>query len=296
MNRASCMSTMQFRKTGSRPSLVTRLFRTQRVRHGAALIVLSSWSTSASGATVSVSGATGMVGLQVLETRDRLTVSGILQDDARQPVPAVPLQVALSGHSAEMRFFPRSPAGPPPVHALEAQTLLESDGERNTALLETDRLGRFCVALDKTAQGAQLVFHFAGSEHLLPSESALSLTPKANQVLLSFIAGDLRVALNRTPLVVQVDTRASQPAPPRTDLDLALAHRFQHTPATGRGGQHGGWASRVLPVTPQQLGSPGLGELRARFEGDDQQCVRDYRQADQDRFGESDPGTSPYRV
>jgi 5-hydroxyisourate hydrolase-like protein (transthyretin family) len=214
---------------------------------------------------VSVSGATALSGMQVLESADQLRVSGILQDDARQPVPSVPLQVALPGHSAEVQFFG---CGPDPTKP-PADSPLESDGEANTALLETDRLGRFCVQLDKVALGSRLTFHFAGTEHLLPSEQTVDLVPKANQVLLNFVASQLRVALDRSPLVIQVDTKTAKPATPRS-IALTLWRTDTHSPqqlgeaVTTVTGQ-----AAFFPVNIEQIGDPGLGELRARFEGDE---------------------------
>lgn len=256
---------MQFRKTGLAPSLVTRLFRPWGVRQAAILICLCVVHISRLcwAAKVSVSGATALVGLQVLASPDQLQVSGILQDDARQPVPAVPLQVSLSGHPAELRFY--SCTG-----GVAAERALESDGEPNTALLETDRLGRFCVALDKAAQGAQLAIHFAGAEHWLPSETSLSLAPRANQVVLAFSANELRVALDRPPLIIQVDTRTAQPAAPRS-VPVTLWRTDLRAPQ-----QLGEAVPAVIgqpaffAVTADQLGAPGLGELRARVESDAQ--------------------------
>lgn len=238
------------------------LFRPCRVRQLAALIWLCAVTGSvlARAAQVSVSGATALTGLQVLEDAERLVVSGVLADDARQPVARAPVQAAMSGQTAEVRFYPcDAPAGRVP-----------SDGEPNTALLETDPLGHFCVALDRAAQGAELTFHFAGDEHLLPSETAVSLAPKPNQVLLSFASGELRVALNHTPQVIQVNTRAARPAPPRT-VAVTLWRTDTRTPE-----QLGEAIPTVIgqpaffPVTAAQLGSPGLGELRARVESDEQ--------------------------
>lgn len=262
---------MQFRKTGRGPSLVMVLFRPCGVRQLAALIWLSAVTCSVvtQAAQVMVSGATTLTGLLVLEDADRLVVSGVLADDARQPVAGVPLQAALSGQTAEVRFYPCD-ANRPNSDGLAPAGRVPSDGEPNTALLETDRLGRFCVALDKAAQGAQLTFHFAGDEHLLPSDTAVSLAPKPNQVLLSFASSELRVALNHTPQVIQVNTRAAQPSPPRT-VAVTLWRTDAHTPE-----QLGEAVLTVIgqpaffAVTAAQLGSPGLGELRARVENDEQ--------------------------
>ncbi|HEX2878079.1 MAG TPA: hypothetical protein VHO25_00955 [Polyangiaceae bacterium] len=223
-------------------------------------------SSAAAGAQVSVSGATALVGMQVLESGDQLRVSGILQDDARQPVSTVPLQAALPGHSAEVRFFACDPQSGNPT----ADSQLESDGEPNTALLETDRLGRFCLLLDKTALGAPLTFHFAGAEHLLPSEQTVQLIAKANQVLLSFASSQQRVALDRPPLVVQVDTKSAKPAAPRSVAVTLWRTDTQKPQQLGEAVTTVTGQAAFFPVTAEQLGDPGLGELRARFEGDEQ--------------------------
>lgn len=240
------------------PSPVSVQFVRRRTGRAASLLaaitVLGAVPSVAAG-SIRVSSATRLLGFAVERTEQVLMVRGALEDDGAQRLADRVLQVELIGPMASEH---PSPCDTPPA------------GLPALVRFATDSAGSFCVAVPLGTQGGQLQVHFAGDGLHEPSTSLIALQPRAEQVVLGFVAAELRANLDAETFPVRVDTHSEQSRPRARPISVTL-----WLTANGTSRQLGvaertvlGQPANFAPLSAE-LGPPGVGELQARFAGDE---------------------------
>lgn len=220
-----------------------------------AVVSLLGAATPVAAGSVRVSSATRLLGFAVERSEQGLLVRGALEDDGAQRLADRTLQVALIGPEASGDL---APCDEPP-EALPA-----------APRFATDSAGRFCVAVPLGAQGSQLRVRFAGDALHEPSASQIALEPRAEQVVLGFVAAELRADLDADTFPVRVETSSDQSRPRRRPITVTL-WLFANGTARQLGGAERtvlGQPANFAPLSAE-LGAPGLVVLQARFAGDD---------------------------
>jgi hypothetical protein len=204
---------------------------------------------------------------------DRFTVRGVVTDDAKSPIAWAPLSIqAVSNGGAPPPPLPAADSCAPQATGQARSYLATADGYA----LETDDSGGFCLrGRAPLAQGSLRVRFPGGKLHdgaevQLPIED---LQGAVSQTILRFDPAVDVIDLDRESVTVTVALRIDRGSSRRLgggaalDRDgLAVVIEDERGVKLGEAPTGGDGRVRFELGTPS-LGGPGLGELRARFDG-----------------------------
>ncbi|MFO0614043.1 MAG: carboxypeptidase regulatory-like domain-containing protein [Polyangiaceae bacterium] len=231
-------------------------------------LVIASVSMSALAFPVRVRGATH-IDLLATDGASGSVVRGEITDDAGASVSKVSIHIAAFDASGNpVRLDPPLPCDRPRA------TVPKSDA--TGWVVESDDRGAFCVKRAKSSSGLTFKVRFAGNSFLDPAEEATESVPDSERrvrTILRFDAPPTEIDLDREETTVSVSLKLdrldaeklSGSGPVKRD-GLVIAFTDESGADIGTSTTSGdGRARFTLP--PAKMGTPGNGELRAKFAG-----------------------------